>query len=186
MSTRLPATGGQTIGPFFGYGLPYDKDNELIPHSHPDATRLHGTVLDGDGEPIPDALIEIWQTDPQGQVVQQAGSLHRDGYTFTGWGRAATDPAGHYSFTTLLPGAAEPGAAAFFAITVFARGLLNRLFTRAYVPGDDAALADDALLSSLDVDRRTTLIARPDDDGLAFDICLQGETETVFLAYPGQ
>lgn len=186
MSTRLPATGGQTIGPFFGYGLPYDKDNELVPQSHPGAIRLHGTVLDGDGEPIPDALVEIWQTDPRGHVVQQPGSLHRDGYTFTGWGRAATDPAGHYSFTTLLPGAPEPDTAAFFAITVFARGLLNRLFTRAYVPDDDAALAADPLLSSLDAARRATLIAHPDKDGLAFDLCLQGENETVFLAYSGQ
>ena len=183
MTTQRPATPGQTIGPFFHYALPFDGDAELVRPGHPDAVRLHGSVLDGAGEPVVDALVEIWQAAPDGSVVQQPGSLHRDGWTFTGWGRAATDDAGHYSFTTVAPGATEPGAAPFFAVTVFARGLLDRLFTRAYLP-DVPALADDALLARLDADRRQTLIAVEDVTGHRFDIRLQGERETVFLTYP--
>lgn len=182
MTTYAP-TPGQTVGPFFHYALPFDGGAELVPSGHPDAIRLHGTVLDGAGEPIPDALVEVWQTDAEGRVIQEPGSLHRDGWTFTGWGRAATDAAGDYSFSTLLPGATAETPAPFFAITVFARGLLDRLFTRAYVPGRPS-LADDALLASLPEDRRTTLIATADAAGFRFDIRLQGERETVFLAYP--
>ena len=119
-------TPGQTVGPFFDYALPFDGDNTLVPASHPGAIRLHGVVLDGQGRPVPDALVELWQTDPDGSVPQEPGSLRRDGWTFTGWGRAATDAAGHYSFTTVRPGSTA-GSAPFFAITVFARGLLDRL-----------------------------------------------------------
>jgi len=169
------STPGQTVGPFFGYALPYEGGPELVPRSHPDATRLHGTVLDGAGAPVPDALLEIWQTDGAGEVPRAAGSLRRDGYTFTGWGRAATDNAGRYSFTTVEPGAP------FIALTVFARGLTNRLFTRIYLPD-----ATDAFLDSLPADRRDTLVSTRDPDGLRFDVVLQGERETVFLAYPGQ
>jgi protocatechuate 3,4-dioxygenase alpha subunit len=117
-------------------------------------------------------------------VVRSAGSLRRDGWTFTGWGRAATDGAGHYSFSTLRPGATEPGRAPFFAVTVFARGLTDRLFTRAYLPGDPA-LSADPLLAGLDPARRETLIARADTQGFVFDVRLQGERETVFLTFPG-
>ncbi|MCW2867196.1 MAG: protocatechuate 3,4-dioxygenase subunit alpha, partial [Marmoricola sp.] len=87
---------------------------------------------------------------------------------------------GHYSFTTLRPGATAPGRAPFFAVTVFARGLLDRLLTRAYLPGDPA-LASDPLLTALDADRRATLVAVADDQGFRFDVRLQGEGETVFL-----
>ncbi len=170
----LPPTPGQTIGPFFGYALPFPGDEHLVPPGTPGAVRLHGTVRDGAGAGVPDALVELWQTDGEGHVVQEPGSLHRDGWTFTGWGRASTDRTGHYSFTTLVPGAP------FFAVTVFARGLLNRLFTRAYLPG----ATDDALLMSLDPDRRSTLVTTQDQTGYVFDVHLQGERETVFLAYP--
>ena len=83
---------------------------------------------------MPDALLEIWQAGADGAVPRASGSLRRDGWTFTGWGRASTDPEGRYAFTTVEPVATQPDSAAFFAVTVFARGLLNRLFTRAYVP----------------------------------------------------
>ena len=180
----LTPTAGQTVGPFFHYALPYPGDSELVPPGRADAIRLHGIVRDGAGDPVPDALLEIWQADAEGRVVQEPGSLHRDGFTFTGWGRAATDATGHYSFSTLRPGATTPGEAPFVAVTVFARGLLNRLFTRAYLPGDDMALAGDPLLSSLDEDRRRTLVAVADAQGLRFDVRLQGEGETVFLRHP--
>jgi protocatechuate 3,4-dioxygenase alpha subunit len=167
-------TPGQTVGPFFGGALPYPGGNDLVPPGFTGAVRLHGHVFDGAGEPVPDALIEIWQPDPDGQVVQRAGSLRRDGWTFTGWGRAETDATGHYSFTTLTPGGPDP----FFAITVFARGLTNRLFTRAYLSGGGSFLA------GVDPDRRQTLVAVAEERGFAFDIRLQGAGETVFLSFP--
>jgi protocatechuate 3,4-dioxygenase, alpha subunit len=168
-----PATPGQTVGPFFAFGLQYAGDAALMPADHPDAVTLHGRVLDGAGEPVPDALVEVWQVGPDGLVVQQAGSLRRDGDTFTGWGRCGTDADGRYAFTTLTP------RAPFFALTVFARGLLDRLFTRAYLP--DAAI--NAFLHSVG-DRRATLLATRDEGGFVFDIHLQGDNETVFLVYP--
>jgi protocatechuate 3,4-dioxygenase alpha subunit len=182
MST-LTATPGQTIGPFFGYALPFSRGNELVPLGAAGAIQLHGVVTDGAGAPVPDALLEIWQADADGVVPTATGSLHRDGWTFTGWGRASTDDEGRYSFTTVKPGAVQPDSVPFIAVTVFARGLLNRLFTRAYVPGD--RLAQDRLLSTVPADRRHTLIAVPDEHGLRFDVRLQGQDETVFLRYPG-
>ncbi|MDX1892135.1 protocatechuate 3,4-dioxygenase subunit alpha [Mycolicibacterium sp. 050158] len=188
MNAMLTATPGQTVGPFFGYALPFERGSELVPPGSPGSIRLHGVVTDGEGNPVPDALLEIWQADADGNVPNATGALRRDGWTFTGWGRAATDDEGHYSFSTVLPGATNPGAAPFIMVTIFARGLLNRLFTRVYVPGDH--LAKDALLASLPADRRDTLVAtgEPDGlrfDGLRFDIALQGPRETVFLRYPG-
>ena len=170
----LTPTPGQTVGPFFGYALPFPHDNELVPPGTPGAVRLHGRVLDGAGDPVPDAILELWQTDAEGHVVQEAGALRRDGYSFTGWGRASTDREGRYGFSTLEPGAP------FFALTVLARGLLNRLFTRAYLP----EAADDPFLQALDPDRRTTLVTTRDYTGLVFDVHLQGDRETVFLTYP--
>ncbi len=186
MSTLLTATPGQTVGPFFGYALPFERGNELVAPGAPGAIRLTGVVLDGDGHPVPDALLEIWQADAEGRVPTAAGSLHRDGWTFTGWGRAGTDDAGHYTFTTVEPGPTGPGGAAFILVTVFARGLTSRVFTRAYVPGE--ALANDSLLAALPAHRRDTLIATRDEHGLRFDIQLQSsatKSETVFLRYPG-
>jgi protocatechuate 3,4-dioxygenase alpha subunit len=182
--SQLPPTPGQTVGPFYGFALPYDGDRNLVPTDHPGAVRLHGTVRDGRGDPVPDALLEIWQADSDGVVPQRPGSLRRDGVTFTGWGRAATDDAGRYSFTTVEPGATDDGRAPFIAMTVLARGLLNRLFTRVYLPGA-AALASDPLLASLPDGRRATLVAQRDDESLLFDVTLQGDGETVFLRYPG-
>lgn len=182
---KLAPTPGQTIGPFYGYALPFEKGGELVNQAHPASVRLHGVVTDGAGTVIPDALLEIWQADEHGNIVAKDGSLVRDGYTFTGWGRTAVDNVGHYTFTTLNPGATEAGKAPFIMLTVFARGLLNRLFTRIYLPEDTEALANDALLSSLDDDGRKTLIATREADGsLRFDISLQGQDETVFLSYP--
>ncbi|MFI5085585.1 MAG: protocatechuate 3,4-dioxygenase subunit alpha [Actinomycetales bacterium] len=185
-AATLDATPGQTIGPFFEYALPYAKDSELVNQARPGAVRLHGTVYDGHGDPIPDALLEIWQPDDDGRIVQASGSLVRDGYTFTGWGRESVDHEGHYTFTTLNPGPTEPGAAPFIAVVVFARGLLNKLHTRVYLPEDTGALAKDPLLSTLPEDRRRTLIAAREANGdLRWDIRLQGAGETVFLSFPG-
>jgi protocatechuate 3,4-dioxygenase, alpha subunit len=177
---ELACTPGQTVGPFFHCGLPYVGDKRLVSDAQDGAIRLRGTVYDGAGDPVPDALIELWQRGTDARIVRQPGSLRRADDAFTGWGRCATDAAGSYGFTTVLPGA-PAGAAAFFAIAIFARGLLHRLFTRAYLPG--AGLAADRLLSDVDAARRQTLICMDENDGYRFDIHLQGPSETVFLGY---
>jgi protocatechuate 3,4-dioxygenase alpha subunit len=176
-------TPGQTVGPFLDLGLPYPGDNAMVDPRHPRSIRLHGTVYDGAGAAVPDALVEVWQPDGAGDVPRQAGSLRRDHAVFTGWGRCATDAAGNYSFTTLRPGSAIAGRPPFFALTVFARGLLDRLFTRAYLPG--AEPPSDPLLATVPADRRPTLfcVAETNDATYRFDIHLQGPAETVFLAY---
>lgn len=184
----LHPTPGQTVGPFFHTALPYDNGNNLVPAGRAGAIHLHGTVYDGADEPVDDALVELWQPDPYGAVIRRHGSLRRDGWTFTGWGRAATDPLGRFGFTTLPPGATSPDAAPFFAISVFARGLLNRLFTRAYLPAEavgQKALDNDRLLGELPPERRRSMICVADADGYRFDLRLHGVGETVFLTFPG-
>lgn len=185
-------TPGQTVGPFFHRAMAYPGDNELAVPGRPDSMRLHGVVFDGAGNPVPDALVELWQADARGRVPREPGSLRRDGWRFTGFGRCATDGTGEYTFSTVRPGpvvtrTGAPGAA-FVAVTVFARGLLHRLLTRAYLPAGhgntDDGLARDPLLAGLDPERRATLLAVPDEHGQRFDIHLQGPQETVFLTYP--
>ncbi|EKU47273.1 protocatechuate 3,4-dioxygenase subunit alpha [Brevibacterium casei] len=183
--TRLTPTPGQTVGPFYGYALPYPGDRELVPPGSSRAVELHGVVYDGAGDPVPDAILEIWQPDETGTVVLRTGSLRRDGFTFTGFGRCAADPEGRFSFSTVEPGPTEAGRARFISVVVFARGLLNRLFTRVYLPEDTEAHATDPLLSSLESAERQRLIAVREADGsLRFDIRLQGEDETPFLRFP--
>lgn len=178
-------TPSQTVGPFYGYALPYEKGPDLVPGHHPHAIRFHGTVTDGHGEPVPDALLEIWQADESGRLPRERGSLERDGFTFTGFGRAATTLAGHYTFTTVKPGAVA-GKAPYILVTVFARGVTRHLFTRAYFPEDTAAHESDTVLTAVPAERRSTLVCTVDVGGAAsyrFDIRLQGEAETVFLDF---
>lgn len=176
-------TAGQTVGPFFAFGAEFDRMNEVaFPHS-PGAIVLGGTVYDGAGQPIPDSIVEIWGADTDGTIPRARGSLRRDGHTFTGFGRAFTTDEGGYEFWTRNPGA-EPGKAPFFAAIVYARGLPNKLHTRIYLPDDEELLAADPLLASLDADERATLIATRTPEGyLRHDFRLQGEKETVFLAF---
>ncbi|UFS58646.1 protocatechuate 3,4-dioxygenase subunit alpha [Subtercola endophyticus] len=189
-------TPSQTVGPFFGYALPYDGGGDIVNRVNPVAIRVHGRVFDGAGVGVPDALIELWQPDESGRISDELGSRERDGYTFTGFGRTPTTRAGDYTFTTVKPGAvagADSGAPAYALVTVFARGLLYHLFTRVYFI-DEEALSDqaafdalveaDPLLKSVDPGRRATLIAVADGaDSYRFDIHLQGESETVFLDF---
>ena len=189
MADRAPGTTpspGQTIGPFFHHALPYPGDRELVPLGSPGAVLLHGRVHDGAGEVVPDALVEIRQADASGTVPAVEGSLRRSGSPFTGWGRCTSDRTGRWWFSTVEPAPTRPGGAAFFAVTVFARGLLDRLFTRIYLPGDDAVLAADPLLARLDPDDGARMVAlREPDGGLCLDLHLQGPREAVFLTFPG-
>jgi protocatechuate 3,4-dioxygenase alpha subunit len=191
LMSEIRCTPSQTVGPFFGIGLPFFRGSELVCETFPGAIELHGTIYDGKGAAVPDALVEIWQPDGAGRIPRASGSLRRDGWTFTGWGRSATDAAGHYAFTTVAPGPTSAGRPRFFAVTVFARGLLQRLFTRAYLPAPETGLETgpetDAVLSGIEPARRATLICVAESDSARtryrFDIHLQGPNETVFLAY---
>ena len=164
----LRPTASQTVGPYFHIGLPWEGGAELVPAGDPRAIRVGGTVYDGEGKPVPDALIEIWQP------AEEA------------FGRTPTDADGGYEFVTVKPAPVEgPDGrpqAPHIAVSVFARGLLVRLVTRIYFPDEQEANANDPLLSSIeDEELRSTLLAREAHGVLRFDIRLQGEGETAFL-----
>jgi protocatechuate 3,4-dioxygenase alpha subunit len=186
-------TPSHTVGPFYGYALPFPGGGDIAPVGHPDTITVQGYVYDGEGNPLPDAFVELWGPDPDGQVQTVDGSIRRDpasggylgrnGVEFTGWGRIQTDANGHWYARTLRPGA-RGQSAPYLSACVFARGLLMHLFTRIYLPGDEAALGADPLLSGLAEERRDTLIAKDQGRGTyRFDIRLQGEGETVFLEF---
>jgi protocatechuate 3,4-dioxygenase alpha subunit len=181
---RLGQTPSQTIGPFFGYALPYPGGPQVAAPWQPNAIRLHGTVFDGAGEPVSDALLEIWQADADGSVIAAQGSLDRDGCTVTGFGRAAVNRAGQYDFSTVKPGPMRPDAAPYILVTIFARGLTHHLFTRCYFDDEATRNAGDPLLAGLPADRRATLVGVLDAPrSYRFDIRLQGAGETVFLDF---
>ncbi|MEU2266196.1 protocatechuate 3,4-dioxygenase subunit alpha [Streptomyces olindensis] len=186
-------TPSHTVGPFYGHALPFRGGEDIAPAGHPDTVTVHGYVTDGEGKPLPDALIELWGPDPDGNLPTADGSMRRDpasggflgrnGVEFTGWGRIQTDTDGHWYARTLRPGARGRNAP-YLSVCVFARGLLLHLYTRIYLPGDAAVLAADPLLSRLEDGRRDTLIAAEEASGTyRFDIRLQGEGETVFLEF---
>ena len=173
-------TPGQTVGPFFAFGTDYPHKNEVVhPHS-PGAIVLSGRVLDGAGHPVPDSMVEIWQADSDGSIPRARGALRRDGHTFTGFGRAFTDDEGHFEFWTRNPGSVN-GEAPFFMTIVYARGLPDKLHTRIYLP--ETAGEDPFLASLTDAERATLVATRTPDGNLRHDFHLQGEKETVFLAY---
>jgi protocatechuate 3,4-dioxygenase alpha subunit len=159
----------QTVGPFFAIGLPWADGPFAVAADVPGAIWVRGRVLDGDGEPVPDALVETWQTAPD----------PRDG--FRAFTRCPTDLDGRYAIRTLKPGPDADGQAPHLAVSVFARGLLDRVVTRVYFDDEADVNAADPVLSAAG-DRRGTLIAQSTSDGYVFDIRLQGIDETVFFA----
>ena len=181
-STIWTPTPGQTVGPFFAFGLNYDRMEQVAHPYSPGAISLSGVITDGAGEPIPDAVVEIFGADADGTIPHTRGSLHRDGRAFTGFGRAATNDDGRYVLWTREPGPIGD-TAPFIAVALFARGLTDVLHTRIYMPAHPQ-LATDPLLSRLSASERDTLVATRLEDGhLVHDIRLQGENETVFLGY---
>jgi len=157
----LPNTPSQTVGPFFSFGLCTRPQSDVVAGG----IDLRGHVYDGAGEPVPDALVEVWQADGSG--------AYRGDF---GWARCGTDASGAFGFRIVKPGSVE-GQAPHLNVQVFARGLLKQVFTRAYFPGDEP----DALLRSIDESRRHTLIAVAEGNGLRFDVHLQGDGESVFF-----
>lgn len=173
---RPGLTPSQTVGPFFGIGLNFSDGPYAVPVETPGAIWIRGRVTDGAGDPVPDALIETWQSDPA------------PGDGFRGFTRTPTDPDGQYALRTLKPGPV-PGRngsatqAPHLVVSVFARGLLDRLVTRVYFADEAQANAADPVLREVADDAaRATLIADATEDGYVFDICLQGAGETVFFS----
>ena len=178
----LGRTPSQTIGPYFGFALPWPDGPTVVPEGTAGAIEIRGRLTDGHGDPVPDALIEIWQADPDGHFDHPADPV---GSSFRGFGRAPTDEQGGFRFVTMKPGPVPDGAGAMQAphvdVSVFARGLLKRLVTRIYFDDEAAANAADPILALVDPAARGTLLARRDGDGYRFDIRLQGDGETVFF-----
>jgi protocatechuate 3,4-dioxygenase alpha subunit len=183
-------TPSQTIGPFFHEALLGRNYSELVSPDHPGAIKIKGTIYDGTGEVVPDALVEICQADRTGRYDHPTDDraeppLDED---FSGFGRSGTDVGGEFSFLTVKPGPV-PGPdgqlqAPHVMVSVFARGLLKRLVTRIYFPDEEQANAVDPVLSSIgDHELRGTLIARDEGDTLRFDIHLQGDGQTAFFAF---
>ena len=187
MSPEL--TPSQTVGPFFHDALLAEDRSELVRPDHPRAVRIEGTVYDGAGEPVPDAMVEIWQADGAGRyddptVDHEVPPL--DPETFSGFGRSGTDADGRFSFVTVKPGPVpDPEGspqAPHVMVSVFARGLHKRLVTRIYFPDEKDANSSDPVLSTLeDPKLRDSLIARKDTGVLRFDVHLQGENQTAFF-----
>jgi protocatechuate 3,4-dioxygenase alpha subunit len=185
-------TPSQTVGPFLAIGLPWADGPQVVPDGTPGAITITGAVLDGAGQPVPDALIETWQAAPDGSFGHPDDPRGGGDPAFRGFGRCPTDAAGRYQITTLRPGPVPgPDAtvqAPHLDVSVFARGLMNRVVTRIYLADEEAANAADLVLAAIaDPGRRATLIAAAltgDARGEAafrFDIRLQGEHETVFF-----
>lgn len=198
-------TPSQTVGPFFAYGLsPHSRCNWKPNEGYdwkqtvgadlvtPDATgtrvRIEGCITDGDGVPINDAMIEIWQADSQGRYSHARGKKPRPNAKFTGFGRSATDKKGEFSFDTIKPGLV-PGPdgkpqAPHIVFCIFSRGMLRQVYTRLYF-SDEAVNTADPILALVPAERRDTLIAHKQAGAGAnvyrFDIRMQGDKETVFF-----
>ncbi|MEU8419658.1 protocatechuate 3,4-dioxygenase subunit alpha [Micromonospora sp. NPDC048835] len=181
---RSELTPSQTVGPFLHIGLPWPDGPDVVPPNTPGAILISGRVTDGNGEPVTDALIETWQADPDGRFAHPDDPRGPVG-GFRGFGRCPTDPDGLYRIRTVKPGPlpTPDGAteAPHINVSIFGRGLLDRLVTRLYFP-DEAANSTDPVLTTLpDPDRRGTLVAAATSDGYLFDIRLRGASETVFF-----
>lgn len=167
-------TPSQTVGPFLHLALDWPGGGELCPPGMPGAVGISGRVFDGAGQPVADALVETWQADASGR--------YSPGW---GFGRCPTDGDGAWRVHTRKPGrvpAADGGLQApHLAVSLFARGLLDRVVTRLYFADEAAANAADPLLARVPPARRDTLLAVLVAGGYRFDIRLQGHGETVFL-----
>ena len=180
-------TPSQTVGPFFHFALPDEKYETLVTdQTKGERIDIEGRIVDGDGAPLPDALIEIWQANSEGRYDHAEDKQEKAlDPTFHGWGRSATDKDGKFRFHTIKPGPVPgPGntlQAPHVSITVLARGMLKHLVTRLYFEGEKLN-ADDPILARInEPERRGTLIAKKSGSKYVFDIVLQGDNETVFF-----
>ncbi len=182
-------TPSQTVGPYFAYGLTAEQyrypngqiaDGAIANDKVADRIRIVGRVLDGEGRPIPDAMVEIWQADRLGRYNQSgAGGFGRQG--------TGTDPESRFVFDTVKPGSVGGGQAPHLTVILFMRGLLSHLFTRIYFADEAEANLADPVLAAVPAERRQTLVARREDTAngpvYTFDIRMQGDGETVFFDF---
>jgi protocatechuate 3,4-dioxygenase, alpha subunit len=193
---RLKQTPSQTVGPFFAYGLAPEQygypfrslaGSRLADDDTPgERIRIMGRILDGDGAPVPDAMVEIWQADALGRYAHPADARGSN-VRFTGFGRCGTgtDPENRFVFDTIKPGPIGEGQAPHVNVIVFMRGLLSHVYTRIYFADEAEANARDPVLASLEEARRRTLIAAresgPAGTVYRLDLHMQGPEETVFF-----
>jgi protocatechuate 3,4-dioxygenase, alpha subunit len=175
----MATTPSQTVGPFFSIELPFGDGPYVVPDGTKDAIWLRGRIVDGAGDPVPDALVESWQADRDGEF----------GGAFRGFGRSGTDEEGRWAILTVKPGPVASGSghdetpqAPHVDLAIFARGLLHQVVTRLYFADEEQANAADPVLGRLDDQARATLVARRVDGGYELDIHLQGPDETTFFA----
>ncbi len=195
---RLRQTPSQTVGPFFAYsltavqyGYPYDSivNHALLgPDTPGERIFITGRVLDGHGNPVPDAVIELWQADAAGQYrTAPISPTDADGADFTGFGRVGTgtQPGAVFRFETIKPGSTGAGQSPHINVILFMRGSLRTLYTRLYFSDEATANSEDDLLNAIPAERRQTLIANKSNapGGVVYhlDIQLQGDQETVFF-----
>jgi protocatechuate 3,4-dioxygenase, alpha subunit len=178
----MELTPSQTVGPFFSFGLCTNpEDAVLVARDARDAITIRGRVIDGVGQGVSDALVEIWQPDASGRYHPASS----DG--FSSFGRCGTDAEGSFEFVTVKPGVIPanggPSQAPHIDVLVFSRGLLKQLVTRIYFPDEDANATDPLLSSIEDPSEKATLVAiREGEAVFRFDVHMQGEDQTVFLA----
>ncbi len=189
MTETLGLTPSQTAGPYLSIGLLRElTTTELVDPGDPRAIRIRGRLLDGAGDAVPDGLVEIWQANAAGRYRHTADEREsasvEDG--FLGFGRSGTENDGRFEFVTVKPGAVPwPGGglqAPHIAVGILARGLMKRVVTRLYFPDEEEANAVDPVLSGVGEAARSTLVAVAEEDGLRFDIHLQGSLHTTFFA----
>jgi protocatechuate 3,4-dioxygenase, alpha subunit len=181
-----PCTPSQTVGPFYSIGFDWLNRTDLAEDSRSGSRiSIHGRIFDGDGKPVPDAVLEIWQADSDGRYAHPEDAPNRstEGKPF-GFGRVPLNDQGEFRFTTIKPGHAS-AQAPHLVVSIFMRGLLRRLLTRIYFPADPANDADP-VLALVPGHRRNTLLAQidsADEQTLVWDVHLQGKHETVFFDY---
>ncbi|MHA6804198.1 protocatechuate 3,4-dioxygenase subunit alpha [Salinifilum ghardaiensis] len=186
MRSQPATTPSQTVGPFYALpgGILWDDGPEVVPEGTAGAFVLRGRVLDGNGDPVPDAVVETWQADPLGRFDHENDPRGESSH-WQGFGRCPTDPEGRFWVRTVKPGplpTPEGGTEApHLAVTVLARGMLARLVTRVYFPDEEGANAADPVLAAVPRQRRRTLVAEADGADYRFDVRLQGGDETVFF-----
>ena len=181
-------TPSQTVGPFFSIGLAHLNRADLSAGTTGERITIQGKIIDGDGQPVPDAILEIWQADASGRYHHpEHSATPSDATPFFGFGRIPTDDQGLFSFTTVKPGPVHSPdgkpQAPHLQISVFMRGLLKQLVTRLYFP-EEPLNASDPVLQIVPESRRETLIARQPSqhqNTLEWIVCLQGGNETVFF-----
>ena len=195
----LKQTPSQTVGPFFSYGLTPEEYGKagitsqtlINTQTQGERIRIEGRILDGQGQGISDALVEIWQANSTGRYHHPSDNradVALDNH-FNGFGRAATDANGAFWFETIKPGAV-PGRgntlqAPHINIVVMMRGLLSHVYTRLYFADETEANSDDPVLALVEEARRSTLLAQCEETlsgtVFRFDIQMQGNNETVFF-----